>query len=340
MKTNKRDMGFDIIRSISALWIVCVWHLLAYAEPAVNYVIPSVAFCAELALSCFMFISGYFLGQKTITNIEEVWAFYKKRFWRFYILYLISACILLVGGIMADKAWFQTPWSFYSTILGFSSFVDPSVGTIWFMSMLMLFYILTPLILYRNKSVVKRLMISAIIFILFITLYFLLPSVDFRLLRFFPLYALGLMMNNHAIVKFKDSFLVAILSFIVCALLITLPFNIGNEYISVIVSNLLYVLKYFSAILLLIWCIDKIKLSEGGKLYSSIEFISYISLALYLFHRPVFQVLTMIINGLNKRGIIGFGSNLWVLYLFYVPIVIVVSYFIEKIYDKLLIKVR
>lgn len=337
MNTQKRDLGFDLIRSISALWIVCVWHLLAYAEPAVDYVTPPFKFCAELALSCFMFISGYFLGQKSISNGRDVWEFYKKRFWRFYILYFIAALILLAGGIVAGKMWFQTPQSFISTILGLSSFIDPTVGTIWFMSMLMMFYVLTPLILYGNKGGKKRLLVSVAIYFLFLILYFILPSVDERLLRFFPLYALGLLLTKNTICKLKNSYFAAIISLVVCVILTAFPLSLPNEYISVIVSNLVYVLKFFSAFIFLIWCVDKINLSGGGKFCSSIEFVSYISLALYLFHRPVYQVLTMIINGLYTKGI---GSNLWVLYLIFVPIAIVVSYYIQKVYDKFLTRIR
>lgn len=338
---NKRDIGFDFVRSVSALWIVCVWHLLAYASPEIDYVTVPISFCSELALSCFMFISGFFLGQKDISNFRDVLEFYKKRFWRFYILFFISAIILLIGGLFADKMWFQTPQSFISTVLGLSSFVDPSVGTIWFMSMLMMFYIVTPFILFGEKNIVRRISVVVILYSLFFVLYYLLPSVDARLFRFFPIYALGLLTPQSFICRVKKSNLIAIISFITCFLLTVFSVKIENQYLAIVVSNLLYVVRFYSAILILIWLIDKINLSGcGGRIELVIGFVSYISLSLYLFHRPIYQVLTIIFSILNNNGVINCGITWCILYFVYVPIVLFLSYIIQKLYDNILLKVR
>ena len=136
---KKRDAAFDVARAICMLWIISCWHVFDYIEYPewIKGEMKSITICV---LACFTFISGYFVGKKKIDILE----FYNARFNRFYLLFFVSSSILLIGG------WFESIWQFFFTLTGLSNFILPQAKTLWYMSMLLLFYILTPFLLMRK----------------------------------------------------------------------------------------------------------------------------------------------------------------------------------------------
>ncbi len=101
MKTlsKSRDLSFDVTRVVCTLWIVGIWHLMNYipnqAPAALTTGIGEPV--TITALSCFMFISGYFLRKYPFRDRADVLTFYRKRFSRFYGLYFLSAITLLLS---------------------------------------------------------------------------------------------------------------------------------------------------------------------------------------------------------------------------------------------------
>lgn len=155
MKTlsKSRDLSFDVTRVVCTLWIVGIWHLMNYipnqAPAALTTGIGEPV--TITALSCFMFISGYFLRKYPFRDRADVLTFYRKRFSRFYGLYFLSAITLLIGGFFTDKSWFDSYHQFFLTLCGLTTFSPPQPGTLWFMSMLMFFYLVTPFIMANPK---------------------------------------------------------------------------------------------------------------------------------------------------------------------------------------------
>ena len=156
MKTlsKSRDLSFDVTRVVCTLWIVGIWHLMNYipnqAPAALTTGIGEPV--TITALSCFMFISGYFLRKYPFRDRADVLTFYRKRFSRFYGLYFLSAITLLIGGFFTDKSWFDSYHQFFLTLCGLTTFSPPQPGTLWFMSMLMFFYLVTPFIQYGKSE--------------------------------------------------------------------------------------------------------------------------------------------------------------------------------------------
>ena len=95
---------------------------------------------------------GYFLRKYPFRDRADVLTFYRKRFSRFYGLYFLSAITLLIGGFFTDKSWFDSYHQFFLTLCGLTTFSPPQPGTLWFMSMLMFFYLVTPFIQYGKSE--------------------------------------------------------------------------------------------------------------------------------------------------------------------------------------------
>lgn len=133
-----RNVRYDIARSISILWIVVVFHLSAYLGKTYN--LNNNLACNELtwaALGCFSFISGLFIGKKSLSGIGEILLFYKKRLLRIYPLFFISAISLY---LISYNGLTETVHG----LLGISAFTGKQPLTLWYISMILFFYLISP----------------------------------------------------------------------------------------------------------------------------------------------------------------------------------------------------
>ena len=138
---NGRVGYFDAARVISIYWIVYITHLRNYLDESIEAYWSDELF--DITRSCvtlLMFISGYLLSKYKFNKIQDAVFFYKRRFIRFYILFAISALTLYLMNFNEGLGLLVT------TLLGISSYMPPQPGTLWFISMLMSFYLLTPFI--------------------------------------------------------------------------------------------------------------------------------------------------------------------------------------------------
>ena len=133
-----------------------------------------------IVLACFTFISGYFLRKYNFNTLTDVKSFYVKRIKRFYVLFFISALLLFIMRWMDLKC-------FITTVLGIGTFSLPSCRTLWYMSMLMLFYLLSPF--FKQKSIGK---ICSLGLFLILGVLFKIGAVDIRVLMYMPFYLLGI----------------------------------------------------------------------------------------------------------------------------------------------------
>ena len=95
---TNRDYTFDLIRAIAIIWIVCIWHLTNYYPQQSNfYLLIMNKYGYDITvviLSIFTLLSGLFLGQKKVLNLNDFLLFYKKRATRFYLLFIISGSFI------------------------------------------------------------------------------------------------------------------------------------------------------------------------------------------------------------------------------------------------------
>lgn len=95
--SNKRVVYLDLVRTVCTLVIVGVWHGLDYINPAVEHTALDTL-VSQICLTCFMFLSGYLLSKYSVANINDILHFYKKRLSRFFLMFILSAGSLYLGG--------------------------------------------------------------------------------------------------------------------------------------------------------------------------------------------------------------------------------------------------
>lgn len=203
------------------------------------------------------------------------------------------------------------------TMLGLSIIVTPAPGTIWYVSMLLLFYAITPLLLFKSSSqkgkiVLKSAMVYGIFLFLTVTQ---ISSVDERLYYLFPVYCAGLVIGRKKMAdeKCRPLFLVLGLSAFIG---LSSLFHIGEMKLGVAIVYTLGVIVVFVVFIM-----------EFGKLFTGrmekiLEKVSYASMCAYLFHRQIYGVLAKFLGDFSVvEAVVSFLC------------VMVICYYIQLIYD-------
>lgn len=261
---HKRILAYDILRSLLVIYIVCVWHLLDYIpksdlEETIRIYGEDIT---HIVLACFTLISGLFLSKYKITGRRDILNFYLKRLGRFYILYVIALLLFFVTSPPWGGRWLNAR-SFCLSILGISPLFNIAPGTLWYMNMLMLFYIVTPLIL-KNSTNGKLLIISALVVLLHSA------NVDNRILLYFPYYIIGLVLGPHRLYDALKNWLV---------FLCTLSIFVALYYFQIFngVKIIAGVILLISAVFFIEPYISRFKL---GIFFTQ---VSYVSMSAYCF---------------------------------------------------------
>ncbi len=301
---NDRIVAFDIGRAICMLYIVGIWHMQEYT--IYNGILPGYLYEITLgAMSYFTFASG-FLNARNYTSAKQ---FYVKRFCRFFALYLLADTLMFILGL-------EVLYQYIGSLFGITNFILPQPMTLWYISMLILFYALTPYLLAAKK---RSGMLLRGVFIIFI--FYSLTQwgvLDYRTEFYFVFYLLGLSIPKEYLERISSR---KYNLFIVCSLFLLLcsDKNINNynyNYIEV------------SAIVILICSITFIiSALNNKKILFVFKGLSYVSMCAYMFHRVVYKVLKD-----------DFFVSVNALSLEYVPIMVLVllgvSFILQYSYDK------
>lgn len=294
----------DIARSICVLEIVAFWHIFDYCEPVGwKY---DVEFLTKGALACFTFLSGLFCGKKEM----KFKTFYLSRLKRFFPMLAIA----LILFCLSHKTSLE---SAALAIMGLSCFSKAwQPLTLWYFAMIILFYWLTPVLLYAKEGKCRHstfLLRALLCLLLFILLDLYLP-IDSRIIVYFPFYILGVLLPldiMNRIQKAKIATLISGAALLCMSFLFSLP--LVNDMISAFGG------------MLLILCLSSILEKWGGKMIKIIaSFLSYVSMAAYLFHRIIYSIV--------KRFFNEEYLNLHQIFLMVVTL-IVIAYFIQRSYD-------
>ena len=194
-----RDYLFDVSRALCIIEIVCLWHITNYLDVDISRSFTEIGGCLTIAvLGFFTFMSGYFLKNKKIENANDIICFYYARIKRFWLLYFIASSVLYATSTLAGQPWYPSFTNFVLSLFGLTIFIMPLPPTLWYMVMLIFFYILTPFLLFVRHYKLRLVVVIAIYFLLIC-----LHSrgyLDGRLLTYYPMYVLGLLLPN----KFVD----------------------------------------------------------------------------------------------------------------------------------------
>ena len=311
----KRIDYLDTVRVFAIYWIVFFAHMPGYMSDEVKAIRTLPMYdITRSCLSVMMFISGYLLSKYKFVTRHDIFHFYKKRMRRFYIPFAVSAFTLFFMKFNPDVK------VLFTTLLGLSSFILPQPGTLWFMSMLMLFYIITPLF---SKLIIGNSMFFHIFqIILFTTILIIcerLVPVDTRLHANFLSYSLGLVFGTSKILNnIIDNYYIGVI--IIFTQFNLIRFRITGES----VYDIDVVLGIFSLLFISKWM--------SFPCFKQILFIlSYGSMALYLFHRQCFILFDYVYRHINNSDY----SGIWYAITIMVPLSILFTILIQKLYDFL-----
>ena len=310
---NSRIKEFDSIRALCMIYVVGITHMTQYST--LEYDSFYIHNFGLGVLATFIFISGLFCGRK-MQDIKDVGAFYKKRFVRIYPLFFIACVCFLITYYLFHFHYIDGIKQFVLTVSGLAVFTESSPKTIWFVCLLLMLYLFTPLvIIWKNKKV--RAFVAVVLFAVVFVLDYCLV-IDYRVSLLVPFYLFGLLCFEYKpqVIKTLSKTLIG---------LIGLAIYILASYLNNIydMKNLVYV--YMLAFLIVISCVGS-WISRINAINKVMSFISYGSMASYLFHRFYFGVIYKV------TGVIVWPIAIFVLF----PVWLVISYYIQLVYDKII----
>lgn len=195
---TRRIPELDILRAVAIILIV-----FSHFPLLTTVSIPPVVkmWCATIGLAMFIFISGIVLQRSTkLEKRHDIIKFYKKRILRIYPLYLIVVGVYVVIQYLlpttANKLGiYLMPIEIIGNALGLQAvFNIPSYGVLWFVGLILIFYFVYPLIMFKNNNYLifgASIAIFGCILILHLTLSLFIPQV----VLYFPVFLAGVLLS-------------------------------------------------------------------------------------------------------------------------------------------------
>jgi len=181
-----RKVPIDVMRAVSMLYIVGYWHLLDYTKVVSWHYNPLTYRLTVGALALFVLISGFLTGRKDGGLARgEVWEFYKTRFWRIYLPFVIASGLFLAAGIN-DTVTLVKGVTLVAMLLA------PPPFTLWFVSMIALFYLMAPLLIGLRNNQVAYIALCTVIVGAMALYQAETGRMDMRLVLYFPCFAAGI----------------------------------------------------------------------------------------------------------------------------------------------------
>ena len=266
-------------------------HLYGYVYDVISAcVIPAHAILGDACLGLFTFCSGYLLGSKYMfgeysdVNVLE---FYRKRILRIFPLFVLSAVVLWLIGFNGTR---QT----LNGLLCISPFVTPRPRTLWYIPVILLCYAVTPII--SRDTLKSRIRNCLIVYILLLGINRLIPTIDGRLLFNVFFYMVGVISSFCFDWKmnFRHGKLMKVLIVLVFILLLCIGQMNDNFHLKlyrriaggVSVFTWLFLCEYVSNIFF--DSVNDMKDLWKTQVCRLIGYISYASMACYMFHRLFF----------------------------------------------------
>lgn len=272
----ERNATIDVSRSLAVIFIVGIWHLTAYTD----FVVAPwfFEFFKNASLGMFMFISSYLLSKSyNFSSVGDVMRFYLKRIVRVIPLFAVSLFSYWVAG------FFDFSVIAYS-LVGVSVFVPPMIDTLWFVSMIVTFYLLFPL--FGGRGVGYQIgFLFCVLSCLYLFKVYDVLSVDRRLFYYFPCFAGGAILAPVSIsaicsLRLFGGALLAFVSFSCCYYFGLADFVHRYVFRSAISFTGAFVILGIA-----------FRLTRISSLMPVFNWVSYGSMATYLFHRQLFQLI-------------------------------------------------
>ena len=133
--TNQQSIAISVIRVLAMSLIIACHFLQAYGY--------TIAFLLNVGVQIFFLTSGFLYGKIEVVNPLE---FYKKRLTRIYIPYaLVVAIVLIIQSLLGMWQFnFRDVAIYAMNLQGFVSTSVAGLNHLWFLSVLMVCYLLVP----------------------------------------------------------------------------------------------------------------------------------------------------------------------------------------------------
>jgi peptidoglycan/LPS O-acetylase OafA/YrhL len=188
-----RKVPIDVMRAVSMIYIVGFWHLLDYTKVAGWHYNPVTYRLTVGALSLFVLISGFLTGRKDGGLARgEMWRFYETRFWRIYLPFVIASGLFLAAGISDTLALLKG-------VTLVAMLLAPPPLTLWFVSMIALFYLIAPLLIGLRGSEVAYIALCTVIVGAMVLYQADTGRMDMRLIIYFPCFAAGIFLAGESL---------------------------------------------------------------------------------------------------------------------------------------------
>ena len=308
-----RNPAIDVLRGISILWIVGFWHLFDYTEAFPSYQNKMTFRATEVALGVFVLLSGYLLGDRKIEGRHSLLRFAGARFVRIYPPFIVAISLFYLCGLCGWEALAKSA-------VGISMFWPPNPPTLWFISMLLIFYAVAPALIFiaRGRSMAGFTMICVGSTAL---LYLLSTFIDIRIAIYFPIFAAGIFLANKSGSESRPN-VCLLVGLLVVAVLIPDEGSYGPQLTAA--STSLFAL---SGALILFRAAKNVS-KDTIPLFPLWAVLGFAGYFMYLFHRPVFNVMHRLY--FPEQG----ALQIAYLILVCLPVVVVLSYFGQKVYDQ------
>jgi len=306
-----RSVMFDALRVIPILFVIAVVHARQYSNYLCNAIdghFPAWGYIVG-AMATVFFISGYLLAVRTkIHDWTDVASFYRKRLVRILPLYALALVTFPPA-----SSWYIKPLA----VLGLNNFVfgigangsARNLLTLWFVSVLIVFYYVFPLIIRFKTGKSRILFCIGVELLLAAGVYFF--KWETRMIYYFPFFALGVVASKFSE---KTIFLASLI--------------LGSAYgvirLSGMIDNIEMLLRPARAfVVVAVSC----AISFISCLRKPLEVLAYSSFCAYLFHRQVFSLLKLM-------QLPDGCSRICVIYFVLVPLSVIVGWCVQHCYDK------
>lgn len=312
---QKRLYSFDIMRALCMLWIVGFWHLQEYIDSIAIYN-SFTYWITNGVLGTFFWISGYFIGKKSVRTKQDVNEFYKNRIWKIYIPFLIVSVAFYALHILFGINYIETRRQLVLTILGLSCFITPAPSTIWFVSLLTFLYLITPVVL-QKESDVYRIHISLLIVLMLIFAYHFF-KIDERVILFVPFYFSGIIISKNSM---ELKYIIYVIIFMLCTMMSMVLIDITMEIPPMLILQTVLFIVF-------IYVISRIL--ESFKFFSEFALkLSYLSYMAYLIHRIYYGIINKLFGDFSV------GGGVFVV----LPSFLIIAYIAQKIYDRFISRI-
>lgn len=191
---RERYAEADIIRALSVIYIVGVWHLQEYSPllPQVSR-LPGAYTFTYFCLGMFFFVSGFLLASAYggLTEIASVLSFYGKRLLRLYPLYAAALAGFYFAGI-----GLVTLEVLVDSIFLVAIFLNRAPLTLWFVHLILLYYLAAPLLVSGGRHRYGWWLFFAVLTCGLLLFDFQTGLIDDRFFQYIPSFGLGLLLGS------------------------------------------------------------------------------------------------------------------------------------------------